>query len=129
MDPERAKLIDELGAVSARLAPHAEDIARQTNLKQLVRTWPALDQIPADATKAYLGSKYSITLGAAEKLRIWKPSAKSALYALLKKARFLAMCNVTLKAATEAVGEAAVADLVVSERTGSRPLIVAERTK
>jgi hypothetical protein len=127
MDTERTKAIDELGALTKKLAPYRDAIAREAAVKKLVRTWPEADKLEPAATKTYAGSKFTVTVGEAEKERKWKPNAFGGLFGLLKKARFLAVCNVTLKAATEAVGDAAVADLVVTERTGPRPLIVAEK--
>lgn len=129
MDSERAKIIDELGAIAKRLAPWRDDIARETVVKKKIRAWPEIDKLSPIATKAYLGAKYYVMLGICAETHPWKPGAYAVIFGLLKKALFLKTCKVTLEAATEAVGEAVVADLVVTERTGSRTLIVAERTQ
>jgi len=128
MEPDKAKIIDELGVVTVRLLSARPLLKREKELKDQIRSWAAQDQTPADASKAYLGKKFFVTLGPAENERTWKPGAYAALFARLKKAAFLATCKVTLKDATAAIGETALADLTVTERTGPRPLIVAERT-
>jgi hypothetical protein len=121
--PERTKTVDQIGALEAKLAPYAGDIATLKRLREAAREWPAADKIAPESTACYSGKRYVLTLGMRENERKIRNLAD--VFALVGKVRFVAACSLTLKALGELVGQDA--DKFVSfARTGYRTITVAK---
>jgi hypothetical protein len=82
--------------------------------------------VPAIAAQVYTAAAGTVMLGKRENERKFKPGALLAIFKLLGQTKFLAACKLTLTAATEALGESALAEFVFEEATGSRPITIAK---
>ena len=107
MNELRSSVVDEIGALSAKLAPFAADVKRLEQLRKAARGWPEADKSKPEAAVAYSGKKFVLTLGPRENER--KIRSLAAVFKEVGKTKFVAACSLTLKALTELVGEVKVA--------------------
>jgi hypothetical protein len=114
-----ACMVDELGQVEAALEPHRRLIAREDELRKIIRGH--YEGAPAGEPYEVLGEKYTVLLGA-------KAQVKTVNIAKLVKAigtkAFIAFASVTIANVEK---HAPGLDCVTSERTGSRSVKVFRR--
>jgi hypothetical protein len=122
--PARAKIVDQIGALEAALAPFAGDVEKLSQLRTMARTWPELDKAPAVAPVAYAGKRYVLTLGPRENQRKIRNLAD--VFQVAGRIRFVEACSLTLTALAELVGEASVSLYVEESRSGWRPITIAK---
>ena len=115
------KLVDEYGELDRKVTEFAPTKRRHEEVAKTIRGW--YENAPADKSDVVEGAKYSIQVGARGEERHFSPKSRAAIFKQLGAKVAFKFFGITLKAATEALGEGRVAELTHFERTGSRKLV------
>jgi|ERR1022692_1219144 hypothetical protein len=84
------------------------------------RILEGLPDLAGDASVTLAGERYELLIGLAQEQQ--KIVSMPAVYRRLKVARFIALCQMTIKALTGELGETEAAKYLKRERTGPRSL-------
>jgi hypothetical protein len=113
-------LIDEYGALYTESLRWAPKERRLEALKLIIRGW--YPDLPADKTDLAIGTRYEIQVGERAVEKSWK-SMRAVYKAVGGLKAFLAICTVTFKALSEAIGKAEAEALQQEAKTGNRKLV------
>ncbi len=114
-DPD---LVDEFSELDRQVSLLKPVLDRHEALKKQIKAF--YECHPADQTAVAQGKIWNLQVSAKSNERKWK--SIPALYKLLKRDVFFRVCQISLKSVEEIVGEPATAELVTTDRTGSRRL-------
>ena len=113
----REQKIDRYGELDRQVQAFQPTAAEHQLLKDEIKSW--YQDHPADQAAIAEGGLYTVQVSPREnESQVDKPK----LLKLVGRIEFLKLCQVTLKAVKESLGEGKLAELVTKERTGSRKL-------
>ena len=119
LDP---KLIDEYAVLEARIRENAVRMKGSLKLFETLKKKIRAAYMGQDAEAVFLaeGHQFLIEVGPRENERVIADMEK--LAKLVGMTEFFARCSFTLRAAEELLDEAQLAQVILSDRTGTRPL-------
>lgn len=124
--PTRAQQVDEFGELDRLVKAFAPKAKRHEELQKLIRSW--YQAHPPEKPDVAEGVLYDVLVAECGVERTLGLKAKLKIFSIVGKAAFVSLVNLTLKAATTAVGEPKVNELATKERTGSRKLVVVAKS-
>ena len=113
---QRRKLVDEYAALQSTLAPHRAAIAREKVLEAEFRAWA--EGMDPKASPRFGGNSHEVFLSPAGNQTQIVSTAE--VFKQMGKARFLALCSITLKAVEAALGTELYRQLTRITQTGPR---------
>ncbi len=116
-----AQQVDRFWRLDQQVKAFAPTAKEHTELASLIRT--RFENLPAEQDAIAEGVEAQVLISARSVERTLGFIAKVKVFKLIGKAAFLAMVNLTLKAATSVTDEETVDKLATSERTGYRKLV------
>lgn len=118
---QRRRIVDEFGALDAKLATVRTDLRRHESLASIIRSWYA--ELPENQAYSAKGDKFVVIVSARENQRFISSMAK--VFLLMGQKRFLAFCSLPLKVLEANAPASELCKLVASRQSGPRSLQVA----
>lgn len=122
---QRRQMVDEFGRLEAELSPIKPKQKRFEDLAKIIRSWHQNSEPNETLTEE--GNEFDAILGPRGMETHFAPASE--IYRALGHETFLRCASITVKALEANADAAAVSRLTHKERTGSRPLLIAARTK
>lgn len=120
-EPRLEELVDELGAIEARLNKIAPLVFRQKEIREALRAHA--EGAPSDLKLVVQGAVYVAVLG--EKPFERKITSMKAVFETVGREDFIGACTFPLKELDRLVHESRQSALIEKNRTGTRPIEVA----